>query len=116
MTTRQPPTHSASASERRTAWLLVLGLTAAPLPNSHAELRTGGLYRFVRHPIYGGLLLLAIALTLASASSWTTMACVALVALINAQARWEERRLTERFPAYAAYADCTPRFIPGLTR
>ncbi len=39
------------------------GLTAAPLPNSHAELRTGGLYRFVRHPIYSGLLLFAVART-----------------------------------------------------
>ena len=35
------------------------GLTATPLPNQHAELRTGGLYRYVRHPIYTGLLLAA---------------------------------------------------------
>jgi protein-S-isoprenylcysteine O-methyltransferase Ste14 len=92
------------------------GLTAAPLPNSHAELRTGGLYRLVRHPIYSGLLLLAVALTLTSRSLWTTTACVALVALINAKARWEEQHLAARFPAYAAYAARTPRFIPGLAR
>jgi len=92
------------------------GLTAAPLPNSHAELHTGGLYRFVRHPIYSGLLLLALAVTLTSGSLWTAAACGALVVLINAKARWEERRLAARFPAYAAYAARTPRFIPGLGR
>ena len=53
------------------------GLTAAPLPNSHAALRTDGLYRFVRHPIYTGLLL-AVALTLTSGSRWALSACVAL--------------------------------------
>jgi len=92
------------------------GLTAAPLPNSHAELRTGGLYRLVRHPIYSGLLLLSVALTLTSGSLWTTAACAALVVLINAKARWEEQHLAARFPDYAAYAARTPRFIPRLAR
>jgi protein-S-isoprenylcysteine O-methyltransferase Ste14 len=164
MTATGSPDHSPSASERRTAWLLVLGqfvllalivllpradawtlpvavvhltqvaavvgivlmvvagtalgrgLTATPLPNARAQLRTGGLYRFVRHPIYSGLLLLAVAVTLTSDSLWAAAACVGLVVLINIKARWEERHLTERFPAYAAYAACTPRFIPRLTR
>ncbi len=92
------------------------GLTAAPLPNSHAELRTAGLYRFVRHPIYSGLLLLTVALTLTSGSLWTTAACVALVVLINVKARWEEGHLARRFSAYAGYAVRTPRFVPGPTR
>ena len=33
------------------------GLTASPLPNAAAQVRTGGLYSRVRHPIYSGLLL-----------------------------------------------------------
>ena len=89
------------------------GLTAAPLPNAHAELRTGGLYRFVRHPIYSGLLLFAVARTLGSGSLWTGLACVALVVLINAKARWEEQHLAQRFAGYVGYAASTPRFIPG---
>jgi protein-S-isoprenylcysteine O-methyltransferase Ste14 len=88
------------------------GLTAAPLPNSHAALRSGGLHRVVRHPICTGLLLLAVALTLTSGSLWTLSACVALVALINVKARWEERHLARRFPGYPGYAARTPRFIP----
>jgi protein-S-isoprenylcysteine O-methyltransferase Ste14 len=92
------------------------GLTATPLPNAHAQLRTGGLYRYVRHPIYTGLLLFAVARTLASGSAWTASACLALVLLINVKAHWEERHLVKRFPGYAAYASRTSRFFPGLAR
>jgi protein-S-isoprenylcysteine O-methyltransferase Ste14 len=91
------------------------GLTAAPLPNAHAQLRTGGLYRFVRHPIYTGLLLFTAAQVVASGSVAAAVSGVLLVVLINGKARWEERRLAERFPDYAAYARTTPRFVPGRT-
>ena len=30
----------------------------------------------------------------------------------KAKARWEERRLSARYPAYDAYAAHTPRFVP----
>jgi protein-S-isoprenylcysteine O-methyltransferase Ste14 len=92
------------------------GLTAAPLPNAHAQLRTGGLYRFVRHPIYGGLLLAAAAITVASGSVFRLVVFVALVVLLSAKARWEEMRLSTRFAGYAAYAAGTPRFLPFLPR
>lgn len=88
------------------------GLTAAPLPNEHARLRTGGLYRYVRHPIYTGLLLFAIGRGLGTGNAWSASACVLLVVLLNVKARWEERRLAQRFPDYPAYARRTPRFIP----
>ena len=89
------------------------GLTAAPLPNAHAQLRTGGLYRFVRHPIYSGLLLMAGAIAVVSGSVARLLVFAALVGLINVKARWEERQLMMRFPDYAAYAARTPRFVPG---
>lgn len=96
--------------------LLGRGLSAAPLPNAHAELRTGGLYHFVRHPIYSGLLLVGAAIAVVSGSLVRLGVYLLLVLLINAKARWEERRLAARFPAYAAYAARTPRFIPGTRR
>jgi len=42
------------------------GLTATPLPNAHAQLRTGGLYRYARHPIYSGLLPTVASITVAA--------------------------------------------------
>lgn len=90
------------------------GLTAAPLPNAHAQLRTGGFYRYVRHPIYSGLLLFASTRSFSSGNAWAAGACVVLISLIHVKARWEERRLVERFPEYADYALRTPRFLPRL--
>jgi protein-S-isoprenylcysteine O-methyltransferase Ste14 len=88
------------------------GLTATPLPNAHAQLRTGGLYRFVRHPIYSGLLLTMTSFTAASGSMLRLLTLCALFVLLTAKARWEERRLAQRFEGYAEYAARTPRFVP----
>lgn len=88
------------------------GLTAVPLPNRHATLRTGGLYALVRHPIYAGLLLAAGSVTLAGSSWWRVAVLVLLVALLDVKARFEERHLAQRFPGYAAYARRTPRLVP----
>ncbi len=96
--------------------LLGRGLSAAPLPNAHAELRTGGLYRVVRHPIYTGLLIVGAAVAAVSGSLVRLGVYVLLVLLINAKARWEEGQLRRRFPGYGAYAERTPRFVPGTRR
>jgi protein-S-isoprenylcysteine O-methyltransferase Ste14 len=90
------------------------GLAATPVPNRHARLQTTGLYRLVRHPMYSGLLLLALARAVASGRTLVAVAGLLLVALLNIKARWEERRLSERFDAYPAYAQRTARFFPGI--
>ena len=92
------------------------GLTAAPQPNDHAQLRTNGLFRLVRHPIYTALLLFAVSRAVTSGNVWAAVACAVLVVLLNIKARWEERYLSRRFPDYAAYAHRTPRFIPWSKR
>lgn len=91
------------------------GLTATPLPNAHAQLRTGGLYRYARHPIYTGLMLTMASITVASGSVPRLFVLAALVVLLNAKARWEEARLARRFEGYADYAARTPRFVPSPT-
>jgi len=88
------------------------GLTATPLPNAHAQLRTGGLYRFVRHPIYSGLILMMASFTVASGSVFRLLTLGVLVLLLTLKARWEETRLARRFEGYAGYAARTPRFVP----
>ncbi len=89
------------------------GLTASPLPNAAAQLRTGGLYSRVRHPIYSGLLLFGAGRVVACSSPIRLGAWGALAVLLSRKARWEERHLVERFPDYARYADATPRFVPA---
>ncbi|MFN8017188.1 MAG: isoprenylcysteine carboxylmethyltransferase family protein [Acidimicrobiales bacterium] len=95
--------------------LVTLGrsLTAHPAPLERGELRTGGPYRLVRHPIYAGILALAAGAS-ATGGSWVILgASIGLVALFMVKARWEEVRLRARYPGYDAYAARTPRFIPG---
>jgi len=95
--------------------LLNLGRLATPLPTPvrDGELRSNGLYRYVRHPIYSGVMALAIGSAIPSGSVEDAAAALALVVWLAIKARWEELRLRERYPGYSAYADRTPRFIPS---
>ena len=88
------------------------GLTATPLPNAHAQLRTGGLYRYSRHPIYSGLILTMASITVGSGNASRLLILGVLVLLLTMKARWEETRLARRFEGYAEYAARTSRFVP----
>jgi protein-S-isoprenylcysteine O-methyltransferase Ste14 len=92
------------------------GFTALPLPNDKAALRTTGVYRLARHPIYLGLLIGTLGRAL-DARSWYVLAAVGLLLiLLNSKARWEEVRLTARFPDYPDYARRTGRFAPRVRK
>jgi protein-S-isoprenylcysteine O-methyltransferase Ste14 len=103
------------------ALLLVLGLlslgrsfTPLPRPRAHTRLREAGIFRLVRHPVYGGVILLGLGWSLADAP--LGLVPTLLVALLfDLKARREEAWLIERFPDYAAYRTRTPRrFLPWL--
>lgn len=95
---------------------LTLGrsFTHLPRPRKSGRLRQRGIYRLVRHPVYGGVLLLALGWSLAEAP--VALAPTALLALVfDLKSRREEIWLRERYPDYAAYAERTrSRFIPYL--
>jgi len=91
-------------------------LTASPIPREHAPLATSGVYRRVRNPIYTGLLVGGLGLAVVGASVWHLVAWVALVLLLAAKARWEERMLVAAHPDYARYAARVGRFLPGIGR
>jgi len=90
-------------------------LTALPTPTARGNLRTGGLYRFVRHPIYSGLLALVIGGAITSRSVLRLALAMALLGLLTAKAGWEEAMLRQRYPEYEEYSRRTPRFVPRLT-
>lgn len=80
------------------------------------QLRRTGLYRFVRHPSYLGLLIIFLAVGLHS-RNWLGLA-VALVpptiALLY-RIRIEEAALSDAFGTeYAAYSKTTKRLLPGV--
>lgn len=87
-------------------------LTPTPVPTAGGALTTEGLYRFVRHPIYSGVLAAVVGVTIRSGSLLVLAVGVVTVVFFHVKARWEEARLTERYPDYPAYAATTPRFVP----
>jgi len=70
-----------------------------------------GIYRYVRHPIYTGDLLLVTGLQLVL-HSWLVLAVVPLALFIVRQVLAEETLLSRAFPSYARYCAETKRFIP----
>lgn len=87
-------------------------LTPTPVPTKRGSLNTGGLYRFVRHPIYTGVLAVVAAMTIRS-GSWLHLAIAAVtVVFFDQKAAWEETRLRASYPGYARYAAATPKFVP----
>lgn len=89
-------------------------LTASPVPKQDSTLVTSGLYSKVRHPIYFGLLVLALGVVL-DAGWWPQVLIVSMLyLLLNIKAQFEETLLAQRYPEYKAYALKTPRFIPRL--
>lgn len=93
---------------------LGLSLTATPVPKDSGQLKTKGLYRFSRHPIYTGLLAVLAAVTVRSGSWWTVAAALVTLGFFHTKARWEEEQLASRYPGYEAYAVQTPRFVPRV--
>lgn len=87
-------------------------LTPLPRPRDGAELIVTGAYAFVRHPIYGGLILAAFGWAIVQASIVAVALAVALAAFLRVKSAREEAWLEQRFPAYAAYRARTRRLIP----
>ncbi len=87
-------------------------LTPTPVPRKHGQLRTGGFYQVVRHPIYSGVLLAVAGLVVLSSSWLHVFIGVATAVFFNQKAIWEENQLCERYEDYERHMKQTPRFIP----
>jgi protein-S-isoprenylcysteine O-methyltransferase Ste14 len=70
-----------------------------------------GIYRYVRHPIYAGDLLLLLGLELAL-NSWCAVAVMALAIYVRRQTIREESQLLRDLPGYGEYCRRTSRFLP----
>jgi protein-S-isoprenylcysteine O-methyltransferase Ste14 len=89
-------------------------LTPFPRPSQRSTLRTGGAYQLVRHPIYGGSILVALGWSLIS-SPLALFGTAFLSILFELKSRHEESMLMERFPEYEAYRRRVRwRFIRGV--
>jgi len=89
-------------------------LSPFPAPVQGAPLRRRGAYGLVRHPIYGGLLLLCLAWT-GFTSPLAVVPTVALALVFEGKRRHEEAWLRRHHADYDAYAQAVPRrFVPFI--
>lgn len=84
---------------------------------SYGELVTGGVYRYVRHPQYLGLVILTVGLLI----QWPTIITLAmwpvLILMYYRLAKREEREALEAFgDRYEEYKQHTPMFLPYIRK
>jgi protein-S-isoprenylcysteine O-methyltransferase Ste14 len=72
-----------------------------------------GVYRFIRHPIYTGDVLLIAGLELAL-NSWLVVAVIPLALAVFVKAKSEEEELAQQLSGYHEYQSRTKRFLPFL--
>ena len=103
------------------ALFLILGslklgknLTPLPHPKNDGELVTSGVYGVVRHPIYSGVIFLAIAYSCWQLSITHAIGAIVFLVFFDIKARKEESWLSNKFSDYDAYRSQVKKLIPGL--
>ncbi len=97
--------------------LLHLGVSLTPYPEplELGNLVHGGIYRFVRHPVYGGISLGMVGLALFQLSWVGLAAALGTSFFFWLKAGFEERRLLTKYPGYRDYqARTRARLVPWV--
>jgi protein-S-isoprenylcysteine O-methyltransferase Ste14 len=95
-------------------WKLGSSLTALPYPKENGQLTQHGVYRWVRHPIYTGVLFAALGWSLLRGSTPALLLTLALGVLFDQKANREEQWLVQKYPEYQHYQQQVRKLIPWL--
>jgi protein-S-isoprenylcysteine O-methyltransferase Ste14 len=102
-------------------WLLLSGIlelgkniTPLPHPKHDGELVTSGVYGVVRHPIYSGVVFLAIAYSCWQWSLAHAIGAIILLLFFDIKARKEESWLSNKFSDYDRYRSQVKKLIPWI--
>jgi len=96
------------------AILLGPNLTPLPKPKPSGELIQSGLYRFVRHPMYFGVILVCFGWAGIVQTLYTLVLAIILLIFFDLKSRQEEIWLTEKFSEYAQYKITAKKLIPFI--
>ena len=98
------------------AGILELGknLTPLPHPKDDGTLVTSGVYGIVRHPIYSGVVFLAIAYSCWQWSLSHAIGTILLLLFFDVKARKEESWLSNKFSDYDRYRSLVKKLIPWI--
>lgn len=97
------------------AGLTDLGASLSPWPvvNERTEFTSGGVFGYVRHPIYAGLIIACVGLSVATGSVFRLLLTAALCYVLEVKSDYEEQDLMQVFPEYCSYRDAVRgKFFP----
>lgn len=89
-------------------------LSPFPSPKSGSQLIQSGLYKYIRHPIYTGILMLLSGYSFYVTSGYKLLITLLLLILFIFKSRYEENRLALVFKSYSEYKKTTGRFLPKI--
>ena len=98
------------------AGLLALGsaLTPFPRPLASAHLRQSGIYGWVRHPIYSGLIVASFGWSACWLSLPGLLSGAVVLLFFDRKSAFEESLLRSRFPEYRDYALRVRKLLPRI--
>lgn len=91
-------------------------LSPFPTPKSSAELIQVGLYKYIRHPIYTGILLMLFGYGFYLNSSFKIAISIILLILFYFKSSYEEKQLCIKYSNYSEYTQKTGRFLPKFSK
>jgi protein-S-isoprenylcysteine O-methyltransferase Ste14 len=96
--------------------LLDLGTSLTPLPHPREDghLVQSGIYGVVRHPVYSGVVFVAIAWAIYQVSLSHLIAALLLGIFFDAKASQEERWLVQIYPGYEEYRQRVKKLLPWI--
>jgi len=98
-------------------WALInlqTNLSVFASPRRDGKLITKGIYGYVRHPIYSGIIMLAIGYSIFDLDPLKVMMTLLIALFFHFKASYEERKLEKTYPEYRDYEMSTGRFIPSF--
>lgn len=87
-------------------------MTPNPYPRDKAILKTGGVYKYVRHPMYFTVLVLFFGIILYFQAYYSFIWLIIAFMFLIIKSTQEEKFLLMKFPEYSAYMQSTKRLIP----
>jgi protein-S-isoprenylcysteine O-methyltransferase Ste14 len=89
-------------------------LTPFPSVRPDAHLVTIGIYRFIRHPVYTGIMSSLLGYGLYQAHAGKLIIVALLAILFYFKSKYEEEMLQKAYPDYEQYSRYAGRFLPKM--
>ncbi|HEY5370103.1 MAG TPA: isoprenylcysteine carboxylmethyltransferase family protein [Hanamia sp.] len=89
-------------------------LSPFPTPKPGAELIQSGIYKYIRHPIYSGILFFTFGFSMYSENTLRLLIFFTLVILFRFKAAYEEKLLQDKYSNYGDYKKKIGMFLPRM--